>query len=376
MTTVSARVEAVIEDLKTARVELASDTDKVSAIASSMVQLSYFAYNEPIDQIAIDVANPDMVFPAVPDSYWRCVWGPVTDPEKGNLLYGAGLFAGSPDDAVQPSPFLVAVVSRGTADPDTTGLLKDLYEDATPVPQCQWLDVPNAWIAAGSLDALTTVTALRWNGETMLEYLSALPEQDGYEPIILVTGHSLGGCIASMLAPWLAARLPQAKTAWLTPITFAGPTAGTQGFVDSLIDACPLRQIYVNPMDVVPRAWWDITSIPDIYGWKYFDPVVETWALTTAGLLEVLDDPYVPVPSPIPALPGIFIDLGDPHLGIEWFQEALAQHSCANYMLLMGLPAPYAFSPGAHPLQRLEESQRSAPSQGQGAGQRWQTPRS
>lgn len=376
MTTVNERIEAVIEDLKAARAQLASDAGSTSAVAASMVQLSYFAYNEPIDTIATDVANPDMVFPIVPDSHWRCVWGPVTDSDKGNLLYGAGLFAGSPDDAIDAPPFLVAVVNRGTAHPDTTGLLVDLYEDATPIPQRPWLDVPNAWIATGSLDALTAVTELRWNDQTILDYLASLHKWGEYEPIILVTGHSLGGCIASMLAPWLAAKLPTAKTAFLTPITFAGPTAGTQGFVDALVDACPLRQIYFNPMDVVPRAWWDITGIPDIYGWKYFDPVVESWALTTAGLLEVLDDPYVAVPSPIPALLGKFIDLTDPHFGIEWFQEALAQHSCANYMLLMGLPAPYAFSPDAHPLQRLEASQQEELDRHQGAGQRRQAPRS
>ena len=331
-----------------------------SAIAASMVQLSYYAYNEPIDTIAGDVADPDKVFPPVGDSHWQCVWGPVIDGEDGNLLYVAGLFAGSAGAPSGASPFAVALVNRGTVDPDLEGLLQDLYEDATPVPQDQWQDDPAAWIANGSRSALETVIALTSGGQTVLEYLAALPQVDGCEPIILVTGHSLGGCIASLLAPWLVANLPSAKTAWLTPITFAGPTAGNQGFVDGLTSACPLRQIYVNPMDVVPRAWWDVGAIPDIYGLWYFDPAVATWALTTVAALDLLDYPYVAVPSPIPPLPGSFITLDDPIFGLEWFQEAAAQHSCANYMALMGLPVPYAFRPDAPRMQRLEGSQRAA----------------
>jgi hypothetical protein len=356
MMTTQQRVDDLVARLSDGANDASSAT---SAIATSMVQLSYFAYNEPIDTIVGDVADPAKVFPIQSDSHWQCVWGPVTDTDDGNLLYVAGLFAGTAAQPIQSSPFAVAVVSRGTADPDVTGLLEDLYEDATPVPQDQWLNDSSAWIANGSASALATVTSLISGGQTMLEYLSALPQQDGYEPVILVTGHSLGGCIASVLAPWLVANLPSAKTAWLTPITFAGPTAGTQGFVDDLVSACPLRQIYVNPMDVVPRAWWDVGDIPDIYGMWYFDPAVGLWAATTIAALDVLDYPYVPVPSNIPPLPGQFIDLQDPIFGIEWFQEAAAQHSCATYMLLMGLVPPYAYS-STRRMQRLDGSQSAA----------------
>jgi len=364
MMTIKQRVDDLVAGL---RLEGASDTAlSAGPIAVSMVQLSYFAYNEPIDTIPGDVADPTKVFPIQSDSHWQCVWGPVTDSDDGNLLYVAGLFAGTAAQPVQSSsPYAVAVVSRGTADPDVTGLLVDLYEDATPVPQDQWLNDSSAWIANGTDSALATVTSLVSNGQTVLDYLSALPQQDGYEPVILVTGHSLGGCIASVLAPWLVANLPSAKTAWLTPITFAGPTAGTQGFVDDLVSACPLRQIYVNPLDVVPRAWWDIAGIPDIYGWEYVDAAVAVWAATTIAALDVLDDPYVPVPSNIPPLPGQFITLQDPIFGIEWFQEAAAQHSCANYMLLMGLVPPYAYS-STRRMQRLDGSQTATLPSGQG----------
>ena len=364
--TIEERIDELVQGLKAGRSGDAATAgascggSAPSAIAASMVQLSYFAYNEPIDTIADDVADPDKVFPLVGDSHWKCVWGPVIDGDDGNLLYVAGLFAGSAANPIGDSPFAVALANRGTADPSVAGLLEDLYEDATPVPQDQWPNDPSAWIANGSASALETVTRLTSGGQTVLDYLCGLPPVDGYQPIILVTGHSLGGCIASVLAPWLVAKLPPAKAVWLTPITFAGPTAGNQGFVDDLTSACPLRQIYVNPMDVVPRAWWDVGAIPDLYGLWYLDPVVASWALATIAALDALDYPYVPVPSKIPPLPGAFITLDDPIFGLEWFQEAAAQHSCANYMLLMGLPVPYAFAPDAPRMQRLEEAQRAA----------------
>ncbi|MBO9711752.1 hypothetical protein [Sphingomonas sp.] len=356
--TTKERIDALVAGLNANQ---ASDAAAAtSVIATSMVQLSYFAYNEPIDTIPSDVADPGKVFPPISDTHWQCVWGPVIDSDDGNLLYVAGLFAGSADNPIQSSPFAVAVVNRGTAAPSVEGFLSDLYEDATPVPQDQWLNDPNAWIANGSDSALSTVTSLVSNGKTVLDYLCALSPVDGHEPVILVTGHSLGGCIASVLAPWLVANLPAAKAAWLTLITFAGPTAGNQGFADDLVAACPLRQIYVNPMDIVPMAWWNVSAIPDIYGWWYTDPVVYAWAGTTIAALDVLAYPYAPVPSNIPPLPGAFIQLQDPIFGLEWFQEAYAQHSCANYMLLMGLVPPYAFSADAPRMQRLEDSQRAA----------------
>ncbi|TFI56944.1 hypothetical protein E2493_17620 [Sphingomonas parva] len=356
--TMTQRIDELVGGLEAVRSPDAPAATATSAVATAMVQLSYFAYDEPITDIPGDVADPDKVFPPVNDSYWRCVWGPVVDGDDGNLLYVAGLFAGSPDAPAGTSPFAVALVNRGTADPDVKGLLEDLYEDATPIPQDQWQDDPDAWVANGSRSAFRTVTGLTWGGQTVLDYLCALPQVDGHEPIILVTGHSLGGCIASMLAPWLVANLPPAKAAWLTPITFAGPTAGNQGFVDDLAAACPLRQIYVNPMDVVPMAWWEVGAIPDVYGLWYLDPVVASWAATTCLALDALDYPYVAVPSAIAPLPGKFIKLEHPIFGLEWFQEAGAQHACANYMLLMGLVPPYAFAPDAPRMQRLESAQR------------------
>ncbi|QAY77359.1 hypothetical protein [Sphingosinicella sp. BN140058] len=348
------RLDALVGSLQ-ATCEAATAT---SVIAASMVQLSYFAYNEPVDTIPDDVAHK--VSTPVPNAHWRCVWGPAIDADDGNLLYVAGLFAGTAADPAGASPFAVAVVSRGTADPSLAGLLEDLYEDATPVPQERWLNAADRWIANGSVSALWSVISLTSNGQTLLGYLANLPQVDGHEPIILVTGHSLGGCIASVLAPWLVANLPTSKTAWLTPITFAGPTAGSKGFVDALVNACPLRQIYVNPLDVVPKAWWDIGAIPDIYGGWYTDPAVYAWAGATILALDALAYPYAPVPSPIPPLPGTFINIQNPIIGLEWFEEAYAQHSCANYMLLMGLVPPYAFSADAPKMQRLEGGQREA----------------
>jgi len=81
-----------------------------------------------------------------------------------------------------------------------------------------------------------------------------------------VVGHSLGGCLASVLAPWIQAHVhgqPQVRVT-----TFAAPTAGNQAFVRKLQAqiGANFRRV-INPLDLMPLAWntQDLYKILHLY---------------------------------------------------------------------------------------------------------------
>lgn len=95
---------------------------------------------------------------------------------------------------------------------------------------------------------------------------------------VVVTGHSLGGEMASTVALWLADTQGPQKTkseqwdpdnnATVSAYTFAGPTAGNAewaAYFDSRIGDRTCR--VWNSMDIVPHAWNtdDLSKLPDLY---------------------------------------------------------------------------------------------------------------
>ena len=82
----------------------------------------------------------------------------------------------------------------------------------------------------------------------------------------MVTGHSLGACLTTVVAPWLKYDLAGAGVnAPIVPVTFAAPTAGNAAFASDFAAAFPYSLRYANSLDIVPRAWWDLDGLASIY---------------------------------------------------------------------------------------------------------------
>jgi len=166
----------------------------------------------------------------------------------------------------------LAVVVRGTIF-TPLDLLEDLEVGAlvqfTPVP-ITLLNQP-LLVSEGAMKAFTEVTSMVSvaKGTTLLEELVDLVGST--TPAIYVTGHSLGGCIASMVALWLAVggdfgSTPPSVIAY----TFAAPTAGLAPFA-----ACYDQYVthgsnnaswrVYNAYDVVPNAWQTLSSVESFY---------------------------------------------------------------------------------------------------------------
>ena len=246
-----------------------------------------------------DVASIPAAVQATPPlaagGQWRCIWGPVQDSDQSNLALVAGYFPNP-----NAGPQTICVTLRGT-DFDITdiwGMLEQIWEDldaSDPQPMPWALNDP-AHVASGTLDGLAIIQALTANGQTLGQFLTAFFSQAANANVtILVTGHSLGGCLATIVAAWIRILLPSFRGA-IQPITFAAPTAG-------------------NMLDTPDIIWLGVLGME--------------------AALDLMDARYAQPSQGEQILPGVFL-LND---STDWYAQALHQHHLATYLgLLTGTP--------------------------------------
>ena len=202
-----------------------------------------------------------------PPSGWDEIWVPAK-PKRLPGNYAIVFQA-------QAQPTLLALAIQGTQD------FKDILEDFHVVPQRPFPPIEGAAIAAGSHgglhDLLELAGTYKGAPTTLGSLLGSIPAGSS----LLVTGHSLGGNLASVMAPWIAANVaafgpnptPLASLPKnLTTITFAAPTAGNAAFAQFL-DANPERyRAHFNRNDVVSNVWAQsgplrISNIDGLFPW-------------------------------------------------------------------------------------------------------------
>ncbi|HYG28817.1 MAG TPA: lipase family protein [Allosphingosinicella sp.] len=294
----------------------------------SYVQLCGISYDVHINGIPHAVAAPGNVETWSPQGQWSCVWGPVLDEHEANLVYVAA-YHSAPGGA--PTAFVVVVRGTDVTD-DVWGDFKEAFEDLAGWRQetPPWLSDPGILVSEGVLDALTTVTGLRWNGETVAGFLARqLGADSSRNPVVVVTGHSLGGCVTTVLAPWLLTSLTAAgKPARMVPATFAAPTAGNHAYADYLNRTFPYAPRYYTDLDAVPRGWAQLDSIKSIYDAQGLST---PWVVdgTIDGFLWLLGEYGATYTQPRGARPltGVFCN------GLSWYEQIGAQHDHNNYIL-------------------------------------------
>jgi hypothetical protein len=170
---------------------------------------------------------------------------------------------------------------------------------------------------------------------------------------ILITGHSLGGCLASALAPCVASWLGSSST--LSVYTIAAPSPGNKDFAayyNMLFtlqsgDSTAFR--FFNSLDVVPNAWASLTTVE-----TYYPPLVSCPPDITniiARAENVLGADYsqlgeLAVGSAIELSGTVITPFGARRgrLGLNPFEDALflweaaQQHACTTYQALLQTP--------------------------------------
>ncbi|HEY0783946.1 MAG TPA: hypothetical protein VGE98_15925 [Thermoanaerobaculia bacterium] len=243
-------------------------------------------------------------------SAWTLAWGPASSVD--NMAYGAW----------SETLKTYALVIRG-ADPCD---VREIFDVCNQVPW-EYPPTAGASISAGANEALNDVLGLQAaDGTTLLDWISnaVLPNPAS----LWVTGHSLGGCIASMLAAylvnWLAGQnVAQAVQAY----TFAAPTVGNAAFAQLAAQAPQIPNRVYNTLDVVPLAFGDLQGMKTIYEPTYECPDwLQRWierVTDCLGSYTFVQPPWVEY------------SLAGTAKGSDYVSEALAQHHHNTYLTLL-----------------------------------------
>lgn len=320
-----------LADMKTGMT--AAPTWAIDIFGLSYIQLCGVSYDAAVNDIPKQVADPAVVS-LWGDGDWRCVWGPKEDPDNANLVYVAAYYeAGLPVAAV--------VVVRGTdVTDDVWGDFKEAFEDLGAAYQVTlpWLlGSPDILVSDGTLDALTTIEAMRWEGVALIDFLRGfLGDPANEKPVLVVTGHSLGGCVTTVLAPWLLTALAaRGVSVPVVPCTFAAPTAGNAAFTRYLARLFPYAPRYYNNLDAVPLGWADLDGIDTIYDPHFLTTPLAVQA-TVAGFEWLLGEFGATYAQPgcTGELRGRFCP------DLDWYGQIGAQHDHNNYIRLMNGEEP------------------------------------
>ncbi|MFJ4188284.1 IPT/TIG domain-containing protein [Kitasatospora sp. NPDC089509] len=195
------------------------------------------------------LANPSLAT----GTDWNLLWLALS-PGNANMAYLAA----------NRSANAFAVVLRGTV-AEVTDLLEDL--DVGTVVPFTAVGTPSApvFVSKGAMEAFSQVVTMSTAGITLVQALAAALADASPNPTVHVIGHSLGGCIATMVAPYLQTQAWPQSTVQFGLHTFAAPTAGGTDFaayVDSLNWVANVR--HFNTWDLVPQAW---TSLDNAKKW-------------------------------------------------------------------------------------------------------------
>ena len=271
---------------------------------------------------------------------WQVAWGPALNVDRSNLAYAArNSITGQ-----------LAVSIRGSDFSFWLNWIQDLAV-ITLVPYDQF--VPSAsstsQIARGTAIGLRNVLRMQDGTESLETFLTAAPEGTP----ILLTGHSLGGCLASALAPCVADWTGSAAS--ISVYTIAAPSPGNAEFADyynalfTLQSGHSTAYRFFNCLDVVPNAWASLATVE-----TYYPPLVPC----TSDITRVIGRAEA-------AVAGKYCQLGEVALGsaielsgtlltpfgayrgrlepkafenARFLWQAGQQHACTTYQALLQTP--------------------------------------
>jgi pimeloyl-ACP methyl ester carboxylesterase len=231
----------------------------------------------------------------------------------------------------------IAVAIRGTVSEDSWSMLWSILQDADPIVQDNWRYPISSTVkvAGGFDDGLENIIAMTDPATDFLRKTLAATQAE-----LIVTGHSLGGALATMVALWLQDQLPKGggpSNVRITPYTFAAPTAGNQAFANLYDAKFPNSSRYVNSRDLVPMGYANIATMVANYAPA---PLLKNYSWLAYDTLyyaaSSLAPPYYVQTN---QRQGTFVFSGPPPNGSNTFpQEADIQHSVLLYWRQLVFP--------------------------------------
>jgi hypothetical protein len=317
---------------------------------------------------------------------WQMDWGPVANADNSNLMYAA-----SYREIGSGLPVFAIVGIRGTDTEDkgwrVAGLLAELYEDIDVGHKVPWSSVADdprnpctgsgsaedVAIAKGTCEGLKTLRRMTATapdaaaGQDVETHVRRLATTFGGVPII-VTGHSLGGCLTTVMAAWLGDMLAAAGIdAAIVPHAFAPPTAGTPGFAAKFAAQFPAAHLWWNTLDVVPNAFQNIANAaPDTPSMTHMTgfwqdhggpKIGEVEKLAVEGFLR-LEHAYAQPAANLITLAGSVVVPAAAAGKDDWSTQLLIQHLPPQYHYLIS--TQLADTVASYPLPSYPEAARSS----------------
>ena len=244
-----------------------SDADTYSN-RQVMLSLAYLAYcgdeittADPDAEIAQLITDGISKIPALSSetgsANWATVWGPISYTTPGALYQDSLMYVAQ--NQTTASQYVVAI--RGTNQVSDLDWLMDDFDVLQQMPWPPGSANPTGAISESISIGLQTLLTMSDGSNTLLQYLDSVTG----DPIALtVTGHSLGGALASALGLYLTEepkRWDRSTASTVACVTFAAPTAGDDRFAGLVEDAFPgttaatvFDRVQCS-MDIVPLAW-------------------------------------------------------------------------------------------------------------------------
>jgi Lipase (class 3) len=271
---------------------------------------------------------------------WHVVWGPALNADRSNLAYAAR----------NSQTGQLAVSIRGSDFSFWLNWIEDLAA-VRLVPYDEFVSTASktAQIAFGTAIGLRQILGMRDGTKSLEAFLTAAP----LGTPILITGHSLGGCLAAVLAPCVASWVGSASS--LSVYTIAAPSPGNADFAayyntlftDQLGHSAAFR--FFNNLDVVPNAWASLNTVE-----TYYPPLVscppdivrivgraenavdgkyrQLGEVVAGSAVELTGTVIVPPGAP-QNRPGL-----NPSENALFLWEAAQQHACTTYQALLQTP--------------------------------------
>lgn len=234
-----------------------------------------------------------------------------------------------------------------------------IYQDLHVTSQEKWMftdDSSKAKVAQGAYDGWQNLSKMvdKKTGQLLLPFLQRILKNNAP---LLITGHSLGGNLATVYGSYLWQHLKNNKTgANLNVITFAAPAAGNSAFANDFNKKFPSSIRVENINDIVPKfpSAAGITTLNSLFtdslhaqkidvGYKNLTVSLSTVfsMLKTALTLLEFTNGISPYAQTNGAGKQINIPLSGKNTGNEimnWLSEAGYQHSIAQYAVFEEVP--------------------------------------
>ena len=295
-------------------------------VAITLSTASYLApHSSPEEQRSL--MNQSLRIPGLPTGDdWDIVWGPATHDSNLSYIARGPAVAGGRSGAHH-----YAYVVRGTL-LEPKNMLEDAL-DTLGLFELPWGAFPGAKISEGMKLGWRYLSEARDGDSTAVEFLRRI--EPGSQ--LLVTGHSLGGTLASGMALYFYSELhPHVK---VTPITFAAMSVGNRMFAD--IYGEKLGGIrYYNCHDIVPMGWQrdHLVNIEKLFIHDLAPSCADHLPCVALAklLVEIAGHRYFQPPGGV-RLESKLYDQGDGSF-VHFLSEAGAQHKANLYMWMLGLP--------------------------------------